>query len=75
MSGPLSKPARVALVAWSGDAAQRAARLRVNEDTLTARLRALAFEGSGKRLVVEVALSNCGPIMDALARMLKGGAP
>ena len=76
MSGqPAVPPARVQLVAWSGDVSQLACRLTMPEPLLTARLKAIAQDQNGSRLVVEVALSNCGPIIAALARLLSGGAP
>lgn len=76
MSGqPAVPPARVQLVAWSGDVSQLASRLNMPERALTARIKALAQDRNGKRLVVEVIPANSGPIIAALARLLSGGAP
>lgn len=72
---PTPPPVRVALVAWSGDVGQLACRLNMPEPLLTSRLNRLAQHRNGSRLVVEVALSNCGPILAALARMLEGAPP
>lgn len=69
-------PAKVALVAWSGDASQLACRLNMPEATLTAHLKRLAQGVNGSRLVVEAIPMNSGPIIAALARLLgAGGAP
>ena len=70
MSDPAGTPAKVELVAWRGDVAQLAARLRIPERELTARLRALAIERPGTRLVVTVNPANSGPILAALSRRL-----
>ena len=76
MSGqPAVPPARVQLVAWSGDVSQLAGRLNIPERALTARIKALAQDRNGKRPVVEVIPANSGPIIAALARMLKGETP
>ena len=76
MSGqPFAPPTRVQLVAWSGDVSQLAGRLNMPERALTARIKALAQDRNGKRLVVEVIPANSGPIIAALARLLKGETP
>ena len=68
MSGqPFAPPTRVQLVAWSGDVSQLAGRLNMPERALTARIKALAQDRNGKRLVVEVIPANSGPIIAALA--------
>ena len=76
MSGkPVVPPVKVLLVAWSGDVSQLACRLNMPEPLLTARMKAIAQDRHGKRLVVEAIPANCGPIIAALARLLKGEAP
>lgn len=78
MSGgkPIPPPAKVALVAWSGDASQLACRLNMPEPLLTAHLKRLAQGRNDSRLVVEAIPMNSGPIIAALARLLgAGGAP
>ena len=70
MSNRVGTPAKVELVAWRGDVAQLAARLRIPERELTARLRALAIERPGTRLVIMATPANSGPVLSALARRL-----
>ncbi|MFZ1324684.1 MAG: hypothetical protein WAT67_01435 [Candidatus Contendobacter sp.] len=71
MSGkPIPTPAKVELVAWSGDVSQLAARLCLSEPELTRRLKALAAKRNGPRLVVMATPANSGPILAALARRL-----
>lgn len=75
MSGqPSAPPVKVALVAWSGDASQLAARLNMSELLLIARLKRLAQGVNGSRLVVEAIPINSGPIIAALVRLLNAGA-
>lgn len=66
----LSTPAKVELVAWSGDVAQLAARLNMPELELLTRLRRLAPGRQGSRLVVTATPANAGPIMAALMRRM-----
>ena len=66
----LSTPAKVVLVAWSGDVSQLSARLGVCEKALTARLKAIAKTQSGSRLTIMATPANIGPILAALARRL-----
>ena len=74
MSGQkLSTPAKVVLVAWSGDVSQLSARLGVCEKALTARLKAIAQTQSGSRLVVNATPANIGPILAALVRRMNEG--
>ena len=74
MSGPkLSTPAKVELVAWSGDVSQLSARLGISEPILTARLKAIAQTQSGSRLVVTANPANIGPILAALVRRINAG--
>jgi len=74
MSGPkLSTPAKVELVAWSGDVSQLSARLGISEPILTARLKAIAQTQSGSRLVVTANPANIGPILAALVRRMNEG--
>lgn len=65
MSGPVG----VDLVAWRGDVAQLAARLRIPESELLRQLRRVA-RSDKSRLVVAVNPANSGPILAALARRL-----
>ena len=69
----MTTPAKVALVAWSGDVSQLSARLGVCEKVLITRLKALAQTQSGSRLVVNVAPANIGPILAALVRRMNKG--
>ena len=69
----LSTPAKVELVAWSGDVAQLAARLNMPEMELLTRLRRLSPGRPGSRLVVMATPVNSGPIMAALMRRLHEG--
>lgn len=69
----MSTPAKVELVAWSGDVPQLSARLGISEPILTARLKAIAQTQSGSRLVVTANPANIGPILAALARRLNEG--
>lgn len=69
----LSTPAKVVLVAWSGDVSQLSARLGVCEKALTARLKTLAKTQSSSRLVVNAAPANIGPILAALVRRINAG--
>ena len=74
MSGQkLSTPAKVVLVAWSGDVSQLSARLGISEPILTARLKAIAQTQSGSRLVVTANPANIGPILAALVRRMNEG--
>ena len=74
MSGPkLSTPAKVELVAWSGDVSQLSARLGISEPILTARLKAIAQTQSGSRMVVNANPANIGPIFAALVRRMNEG--
>ena len=69
----MSTPAKVVLVAWSGDVSQLSARLGVCEKALTARLKAIAQTQSGSQLVVNANPANIGPILAALARRMNKG--
>ena len=69
----MSTPARVELVAWSGDVSQLAARLGICEKALTTRLKVLAQTKSGSRLVVNATPANIGPIFAALVRRMNKG--
>lgn len=71
---PIPPPVKVALVAWSGDASQLACRLNMPEPLLTARLKAMAQDRNGSRLVVESIPINSGPVIAALVRLLNAGA-
>ena len=74
MSGQnIGPPAKVELVAWSGDVSQLAARLCLSESYLLRRLKALAHPRQGSRLVVTVAPVNAGPILAALVRRMNAG--
>ena len=74
MSGQnIGLPAKVELVAWSGDVSQLAARLCLSESDLLRRLKALAHPRQGSRLVVTVAPVNAGPILAALVRRMNAG--
>ena len=73
MNEKLSIPAKVDLVAWSGDVAQLAARLRLSESELMRRLKPLAAGRPGSRLVVMATPANSGQILSALARRLYAG--
>ena len=75
MSGSkkLSAPAKVELVAWSGDVSQLSARLGISEPILTARLKAIAQTQSSSRLVVTANPTNIGPILAALVRRMNEG--
>ena len=66
-------PAKVVLVAWSGDVSQLSARLGISEPILTARLKAIAQTQSGSRLVVNANPANIGPIFAALVRRMNEG--
>lgn len=66
-------PARVDLVAWSGDVGQLAARLSMPEMELLKRLKPLAAGRKGSRMVVMTPPANSGPILAALARRLYEG--
>ena len=69
----MSTPAKVVLVAWSGDVSQLSARLGISEPILTARLKAIAQTQSGSRLVVNANPANIGPIFAALVRRMNAG--
>ena len=73
MNEKSSTPTKVELVAWSGDVAQLAARLRLSESELMRRLKPLAAGRPGSRLVVMATPVNSGPIMAALMRRLHEG--
>ena len=65
-------PLPVAIVGWSGDSAQLALRLGVSETLLLAALRRHGRK-EGRRLVVDAAPANSGPILAALRRRLNQG--
>ncbi len=69
----MTTPAKVALVAWSGDVSQLSALLGVCEKVLITRLKALAQTQSGSRLVVNANPANIGPIFAALVRRMNAG--
>jgi len=73
MNEKLSTTARVELVAWSGDVGQLAACLNMRESELLKRLKRLAQNRQGSRLVVTASPANSGPILAALARRLNVG--
>ena len=74
MSGQkLSTPAKVVLVAWSGDVSQLAARLGICEKALITRLKALAQTQSGSRLTIMATPANIAPIFAALVRRMNEG--
>jgi len=68
MSG--NAPVKIDVVAWTGDTSQLAARLRLSESDLAAKLKALSRDKKGSRLLVEAPPANDRPILAALARLL-----
>ena len=75
MSGQnIGPPAKVELVAWSGDVSQLAARLCLSESELMRRLKPLAAgRQCSSRLVVTATPANAGPILAALVRRMNAG--
>jgi len=74
MSGQnIGPPAKVELVAWSGDVSQLAARLCLSESELMRRLKPLAAGHQGSSRLVTVAPVNAGPILAALVRRMNAG--
>ena len=66
-------PQSIELVGWSGDTSQLALRLGVSEVVLLAALRRLGRK-DGRRLIVDAAPANVGPLLAALRRRLNQGA-
>lgn len=62
---------KVNLVCWRGDSSQLAARLNVSESKLIAALRRVAVDSGNGRLIVPIQLTNTGPLLNAVGRLVK----
>ena len=65
-------PPTVQIICWSGESTALACRLGIEHDALLAGLRRFG-RTEGRRLVVDAAPANSGPLLAALRRRLNQG--